>query len=75
MRNLKKIILDTDSNIRLVNIFDIFEGGNLPQDKKSVAINVSIQSQEKTLSETDLNKISQKIIQEIEKKTGGKIRT
>ena len=45
--NLKKIILDTDSNIRLVNIFDIFEGGNLPQDKKSVAINVSIQSQEK----------------------------
>ena len=73
--NLKKIILDTDSNIRLVNIFDIFEGGNLPQDKKSVAINVSIQSQEKTLSETDLNKISQKIIQEVETKTGGKIRT
>ena len=75
VENLKKIILDTDSNIRLVNIFDIFEGGNLPQDKKSVAINVSIQSQEKTLSETDLNKISQKIIQEVETKTGGKIRT
>ena len=59
MGNLKKIILDTDSNIRLVNIFDIFEG-NLPQDKKSVGVNVSMQSQGKTLSETDLNKISKK---------------
>ena len=47
----------------------------LPQDKKSVAISVSMQAQDKTLSDSDLNQISQKIIKEVENKTGGKIRT
>ena len=72
---LEKLILVVDSNIRSVNIFDVFEGQNLPQDKKSVAISVSIQAQDKTLSDSDLNQISQKIIKEVENKTGGKIRT
>ena len=72
---LEKIILAVDSNIRSVNIFDVFEGENLPQDKKSVAISVSMQAQDKTLSDSDLNQISQKIIKEVENKTGGKIRT
>ena len=72
---LEKIILVVDSNIRSVNIFDVFEGENLPQDKKSVAISVSMQAQDKTLSDSDLNQISQKIIKEVENKTGGKIRT
>ena len=72
---LEKLILVVDSNIRSVNIFDVFEGQNLPQNKKSVAISVSIQAQDKTLSDSDLNQISQKIIKEVENKTGGKIRT
>ena len=59
------IIKDLDSNIRTVNIFDVFEGGNLPDDKKSIAINVSIQADDKTLSDSDLNQISKKIIKEI----------
>ena len=75
IRKLEKIILVVDSNIRSVNIFDVFEGENLPQDKKSVAISVSMQAQDKTLSDSDLNQISQKIIKEVENKTGGKIRT
>ena len=72
---LNNIILELDANIRSVNIFDVFEGGNLPQDKKSVAINVLIQADNKTLSDNDLNQISQKIIKEVENKTGGKIRS
>ena len=72
---LVRDIIDLDTNIRSVNIFDVFEGGNLPQDKKSVAINVSIQADNKTLSDNDLNQISQKIIKEVENKTGGKIRS
>ena len=72
---LDKIIKDLDANIRSVNIFDVFEGGNLPPDKKSIAINVSLQADDKTLSDNDLNKISQKIIKEVENKTGGNIRS
>mgnify|MGYP001354914251 FL=1 len=72
---LDKIIKDLDANIRSVNIFDVFEGGNLPPDKKSIAINVSLQADDKTLSDNDLNEISKKIIKEVENKTGGNIRS
>ena len=72
---LNKIIKELDSNIRSVNIFDVFEGGNLPSDKKSIAINVSLQAQDRTLSDNDLNQISEKIIKEVENKTGGNIRS
>ena len=72
---INNIILRLDNDIRSVNIFDVFEGGNLPEGKKSVAINVIIQSDNKTLSESDLSQISKKIIQEVEKQTGGKIRS
>ena len=72
---LNKVIKDLDINIRSVNIFDVFEGGNLPPDKKSIAINVSLQSEDRTLSENDLNQISEKIIKEVENKTGGNIRS
>ena len=72
---LSNLISKLDSNIKSVIIFDVFEGGNLPQDKKSVALNVSIQADNKTLSESDLNQISKKIIKEVEEKTGGKIRS
>ena len=72
---LNKVIKDLDINIRSVNIFDVFEGGNLPPDRKSIAINVSLQAADRTLSENDLNQISEKIIKEVENKTGGNIRS
>ncbi len=72
---LNNIIKNLDKNIKSVNIFDVFEGGNLPNDKKSIAINVSIQAEDKTLSESDLNQVSEKIIKEVENKTGGNIRS
>ena len=72
---LDKIIRNLDKNIKSVDIFDVFQGGNLPDNKKSIAINVSIQSDKKTLSDNDLNQISEKIIKEVENKTGGNIRS
>ena len=72
---LNKIIKNLDINIKTVNIFDVFQGGNLPIDKKSIAINVLLQANDKTLSDNDLNQISEKIIKEVENKTGGNIRS
>ena len=48
---------------------------NIPEGKKSIALNVIIQSLEKTLTEDDLNKINQLIISAVESKTGAKIRS
>ena len=58
-----------------MRIFDVYEGKNIPMDKKSVALNVTIQSFVKTLNEEDLNQISKKIISTVEDKTGAKIRS
>ena len=61
--------------IKSIKIFDIYEGENIPDDKKSIALNVTIQSSEKTLDENDLEKINNLIISTVETKSGGKIRS
>ena len=75
-QKLIEVISNVDKKlIRNVNIFDVYEGENIPNEKKSIAINVSIQSMTKTLNEEDLEKINQLIIDNVEKKTGAKIRS
>ncbi len=70
------IIFNTDKElIKDVNIFDVYEGEKIPNDKKSIAINVNIQSMHKPLNETDLEKLNNLIIINVEKKTGAKIRS
>ena len=64
----KKLI----SNIK---VFDVYEGNNIPDNQKSIAISVTIQSSEKTLNESDLKKINESIIETVENKTGAKIRS
>ena len=73
---LEKIIREVDDNlIQNVSTFDVFEGDNIPKDKKSVAINVTLQAIDKTLSENDLEEISKRIIETVSKKTGATIRS
>ena len=73
---LEKIIREVDENlIQNVSTFDVYEGENIPKDKKSVAINVTLQAIDKTLSENDLDDISKKIIDTVSKKTGATIRS
>ena len=75
-QELIEIISNVDRElINDVNIFDIYEGENIPNDKKSIAFNVSIQSMTKTLKDEDLEKINQSIIDAVENKTGAKIRS
>ena len=61
--------------IKSVKVFDVYEGKNIPDNKKSIALNVTIQSSEKTLNEDDLNKINQTIISTVESKIDAKIRS
>ncbi len=73
---LEKLIREIDDTlIKKVTTFDIYEGENIPKDKKSVAINVTLQAEDKTLSEKDLDQISKKIIDAVKEKTGATIRS
>ena len=76
VQELIEIISNVDKNlIKLVKVFDVYEGKNIPENKKSIALNVTIQSSEKTLNEDDLNKINQTIITAVESKLDAKIRS
>ena len=73
---LEKLIKEIDKDIiQEVIAFDVFEGENIPKDKKSVAINVILQAPDKTLNEKDLEQVSQKIIEVVKEKTGATIRS
>ena len=76
VQELIEIITKVDKDlIKSVKVFDVYEGENIAEGKKSIALNVTIQSLEKTLNDEDLNKINQLIISTVESKTDAKIRS
>ncbi|MBR1600334.1 MAG: phenylalanine--tRNA ligase subunit beta [Alphaproteobacteria bacterium] len=62
------------SHISDIRIFDIYEGDNLPQGKKSVAISLTFQPIEQTFTDKDIENMMNKVIVEVGKKTGGELR-
>ncbi len=75
-QDLINAVLSIDQTlISNVKIFDVYEGDNIPENQKSIALSVTIQSLEKTLNDSDLEKINKSIIKTVENKTGAKIRS
>ena len=75
-QSLINAIADTDKKlVKTVKIFDVYEGENIPDNKKSIAINVTIQSSEKTLTDDDLERVNKEIITTVETKFSAKIRS
>ena len=56
------------------NVFDIYQGDNLPEGKIGIAVRIYYQSNEGTLSWKNLQQIEKKILIQFEKKLGIKIR-
>ena len=57
-----------------VSVFDVFEGTSLGEGKKSVAIEVSIQPVDKTLTDEDFEALAGRIVDNVRKQTGGVLR-
>ena len=75
-QDLINAIASVDKNlISNIKVFDVYEGDNIPENQKSIAISVTIQSIEKTLNDNDLESINKLIIETVENKTGAKIRS
>ncbi|TIU03691.1 hypothetical protein, partial [Mesorhizobium sp.] len=55
-------------------VFDVFEGAALGAAKKSIAIEVSIQPVEKTLTDEDFEALAKRIVENVNKQTGGVLR-
>jgi len=57
-----------------VSVFDVYEGKGIDPDKKSVAIAVTIQPREKTMTDVEIEALAGKIVAEVVKRTGGTLR-
>ncbi|MCB4767814.1 phenylalanine--tRNA ligase subunit beta [Ancylobacter sp. Lp-2] len=57
-----------------VNVFDVYEGAGIDADKKSVALSVTLQPREKTLTDAEIEAVAGKIVADVTKKTGASLR-
>jgi phenylalanyl-tRNA synthetase beta chain len=57
-----------------VTVFDVYEGKGIDDGRKSIAIAVTIQPREKTLTDQEIEAVAAKIVAEVGKKTGGTLR-
>lgn len=61
--------------VKDVTVFDVYQGTNLEEGKKSVALSVTLQPTERTLTEPEIEAIGQKIVAAVAKATGGSLRS
>ena len=57
-----------------VTLFDVYEGTGIEPGKKSIAIAVTMQPREKTMTDPEIDALGQRIVAEVTKKTGGALR-
>jgi phenylalanyl-tRNA synthetase beta chain len=58
-----------------VNVFDVYEGTGIAPGKKSIAIAVTLQPRERTMTDAEIEALAAKIVAEVGKRTGGVLRT
>ncbi len=71
---LNEINLVGGELIRDVDLFDIYEGENLPAGKKSLAFHIVYQAENRTLSSEEINNLQNKIIKKLESHSGWQVR-
>lgn len=60
--------------LREVSLFDVYEGDKLPAGKKSYAITMTLQDEERTLNDKQIDAVMNKIITNLRKKVGAELR-
>lgn len=60
--------------LKKVELFDVYEGKNLPEGKKSYAVNFILQDEEKTLTDKQIDAIMNKLINNIKKELDAELR-
>ncbi|SDW00310.1 phenylalanine--tRNA ligase subunit beta [Aequorivita viscosa] len=74
-QDLKKVALSTEKKLlKAVSLFDVYTGKNLPEGKKSYAINFTFQDEYKTLTDKQVDKIMSKLKQRFETDFGATLR-
>ena len=73
--DIKHVVEQSERKLlRGVNLFDVYEGKNLEAGKKSYAISITLQDDVKTLQDKQIDAVMNKIIANLEKQVGAKLR-
>ena len=67
--------LGKENVIQSVEVFDVYEGEHVEAGKKSVALTISFQSAEKTLTDQDINQIHEKVLEALQKDVNAQLRS
>lgn len=62
------------SLITAATVFDVYEGDKVDKGKKSIAITITLQAADHTLTEAEIESVSQKIVTQVTKQTGAVLR-
>ena len=60
--------------IESIDIFDVYQGKNIGFKEKALAIRINYRSKERTLTDEEVNKIHEEVIDKIRSKTDGRLR-
>lgn len=60
--------------LKTVNLFDVYKGEKMAEDKKSYAVSFTLQNPDKTLKDKEIDKVMQKLVKGFEKQAGAEIR-
>jgi len=60
--------------VEAVTVFDVYEGQGIAAGKKSIAIAVTLQPREKTMTDEEIDAVAARIVAEVTKRTGGTLR-
>jgi phenylalanyl-tRNA synthetase beta chain len=72
---IEKIAFDTDRKLlKGVSLFDVYEGKNLPEGKKSYAVSFILQDEEKTLNDKQIDHLMSRIQKNLEDKLNAQLR-
>ena len=72
---VKRIARQTEKKLlKSVVLFDVYEGKNLPEGKKSYAVNFILQDEQRTLNDKQIDAIMQKLIANLKKQLGAELR-
>jgi phenylalanyl-tRNA synthetase beta chain len=68
-------LIETSNLVRSASVFDVYTGPPVPRGKKSLAFSISFQSPERTLSDADVAKERERIVQRLRRELGAELRS
>lgn len=75
MEEVEKVVKESERKLlRDITLFDVYEGKNLPEGKKSYAISITLQDEEKTLQDKQIEAVMSKVTMNLQKKLGAELR-